>query len=409
MERLILLVDDRDFSRELVEQELVEAGYAVVSAADGEEAWDLFQERRFDLVISDIQMPRLDGLGLLRRIRSASSPNPQVPVILFTAYGSLSTATAAGRAGATDCFPLSEAGIPELIPRVRRVLETRRPDLPEVLLGESGAIRSLRKRLLALAPLHTPVLVSGEQGTGKDAVVSYLHGMSRFAADPFHVVKCDAGSACEVPSHGGVYLDEVQRLSPEAQAFWRDRILELDRRGYEATLRVLASTSGDLHVRTNEGAFDPELSRLLCRFEVALPPLRQRRKDIPILTRTLLQHAARSLGRHELELSEAALAQIQRHAWEGNLHSLADVVGALAASTTHGLVPDDEVARVLDQFDPVARAIRRREREEREQLIQLLEDCGGNYSRMAEALEVDRKTIVYRLRKHGLLRQPRRP
>ncbi|MBW1688924.1 MAG: sigma-54-dependent Fis family transcriptional regulator [Deltaproteobacteria bacterium] len=404
MKRLVLLVDDRAASRDLVSTELEEAGYRVETARDGREGWAAFRRYDFDLVITDLRMPISDGMNLLQKIRSPESLNPQVPVILFSAYGSLSTAVAAGRSGATDFYPFSEAGIERLLARVKKILSAEWPRLPEMLEGESSAISNARDRILAIANLHAPVLIAGEPGTGRDAVAMHVHRLSLHADQPFLGIRCGSDAPLEsLPGSGTVYLAGVERLSAPEQKTWWKRLRGLDGLGSSAPVRVIASCNQDLRLLAEDGRFDPEFGRWLARFTVALPPLRERLADLDRLIDALLRRVGERMGRRIERIQDAAMARLKAHPWHGNTSELEHCLELLVAYIREGEIREDHVDAVLADFkQPLTRIEDQRAREERELLLSLYKKH-GTFSGVARELGITRNAAKYRFAKHDLL------
>ena len=403
----VLLADESEWNRELLRRRLERVGLSVQTARDGEEAWALFQEHPFELVVTGLNMPALDSIGLTRRIRSAGSQNPRVPVLLITAFGTLSSAVAAGRAGVTDAFPLDDSGIEALVARARELIDVKKPRPPNALLGTSSAVVSARERIAAVAALSTPVLVSGERGSGHFETVAYLHALSPLSGSPLHRVDCAAArNFREPPGRGFCYLEEVHELSRDAQEFWRRWIRKSEAAGDSSGTRVIAATTKDLSLLSGQALFSPELAEEFCQFEIRLPPLRQRRDDLPKLIRGILEVIGERIGRPTLGISQNALELLCGHAWWGNLVELENVLESLAAFCSGAEITEAQTELVLIDSDPVMRAARERARLECEQLLSVAEECGGNISQMAERLKVDRGTIRYRLRKHGIVLRP---
>jgi len=402
-----LVVDDRELSRELLCTRLARAGFDVTAVVSGEDAWATFQSRPVDLVVTDLRMPGLDGIGLVRRLRSAHSSDPRVPVLIVTANGTLSNAAAAGRAGATDCFAFDADGIEQLLVRAGELVRCDEPALPIELLGQGAAIAAARDRIRALAGLHTPVLVSGERGTGHVETIAYLHALAARPRGALRRVACAVDPDATPPGDGGAYqLDDVQDLSPAAQAAWRALLVEAQLGADPGATRVYATTTKDLRLLAAQKRMLPELARELCQFEVWLPPLRERHDDLPKLIEALLARVAERIGRPGIGIAAPALERLCACAWWENFPELEGVLESLAAFAPGLEITESQAELVLLDSDPVARAARERARSEREQLLLLLDECGGNFTHMADRLRVDRGTIRYRLRKHGILPRP---
>jgi two-component system response regulator PilR (NtrC family) len=381
---------------------LAGAGLEVAGPMAGDAAWESFEDVSYDLVIADLHAPELTGLALLRRIRSAQSRDSRVPVFLMSPDFTPSIAAAAGRAGVTDCFSLDEAGVSALIASARALFEASRAPIPYVLLGGSTQATDARERVLALAELDTPVLLSGERGLGQWQIASFLHRSGKLADSPLRCVDCTAQPDAEPGGEPGTwFLEEIQDLSPKAQLAWHEHIASSDRT--LGSFRLIASSNRDLRALTAHRQFSPDLSRALAQFEVVLPPLRERREDLPKLLRSVLEVVAERIGRPSIDIAPGGVERLCAHAWWQNFDELESTLESLTAFATTGEITEAAAELVIIDSDPVTRAARDRLRSEREQLLRLLDEHGGNFTRIAEHLKVDRGTIRYRLRKHGLL------
>jgi len=399
----VLLIDDSELNRELLRRRFENVGVLVETAADGESGWARFQQQPFEIVVTGLGTSSLDGIGLTRRIRSAASRNATVPVLLVTAVGTFSSAVAAGRAGVTDGFPLNEAGLRSLVARALDLLDSEKPQVPYVLLGSSMGISGVRERLRGVAPLCTPVLISGEQGSGHAEAVAYLHALSGETVLQLHRVDCTASPSIGwVPDRGLWHLEEVQELSRDAQLMCKRWISERQAANDGGEVRLIASTTKDLNSLASRMLFLPDLARDLCQFEIRLPPLRERRDDLPKLISAILEVVGDRIGRPGLGISGRAVDLLCGRAWWGNLVELASVLESLAAFSSGLEITEAQAELVLVDSDPIVRAARERAQIEREQLLRLMKDCRGNITHMAERLKVDRGTIRYRLRKYGL-------
>jgi len=404
MERLILIADDRDPSRELMVSELEEAGHRVIPTRDGAEAWSVFQEHDVDLVVTDLRMPRADGMSLLRRIRSSASRNAQVPVVMVSAFGSLSTAVAAGRSGVTDFYPLSEAGIAELLTRVDQILSDDRGPLPAALAGSSEAIHAVRKRLSALAELDSPVLILGEAGCGQDAAACYLHRLARSPEGLLRRVSCSPKTGvADLPRGGTAYLAHVDQTTSEFQtALWHE-LGAADRNPSNHRVRLLVSASTDLRARSEQGTFHRELARWLSRFTVELPPLRSRQRDIESVAEALLRKSRDRIGRGPRRLSREAMERLKAHPWHENVDELERFLEELAVLTRDESIDDARIDSLLrDWMLPLERIEQQRAREERERLLALYHKH-GTFAGVARELGITRNAAKYRFRKYALL------
>jgi DNA-binding NtrC family response regulator len=356
--------------------------------------------------VSEFDVPMLCGIDLLRRVRSAESRDPRVPVFMISSSCTLSMAAAAGRAGVTDCFSLDSHGISALAAQAREIGDLVRTPIPTVLLGSSSAVAAARERVLSLADLQTPVLVTGERGTGHQLVASYLHRSGKLMGSPFRRVNCTARpDSLPQPESVTWLLEEVHDLSAAAQAAWRDFFLSNAHAPERLQCRVIATTTRDLRVLGAQHSFDVSLARDLSQFEVWLPPLRERREDLPELIHALLREVSERIGRGTVAITPKATERLCACAWWENMAELERTLESLAAFAPGGEITESDAELVVIDSDPVARAARDRMRTEREELLRLLDECGGNFTRIAERLKVDRGTVRYRLRKHGLLQR----
>lgn len=403
----VLVVDDRSEARSLVARDLEDAGFRVLEAGDGNEGWRRFRRSGADLVVTDLRMPGSDGIALLRRIRTVSN----VPVILLTAYGDVPTAVAAMKGGAQEVLHFPD-DLDRLIPRIR---ELARPTpgpadrLEVALAGRSASMRRVRERVRALAPLSPSVLVRGEPGTGRDAVARALRDLGPDPDAPWVPVRVGAAGPSELPARPGVYyLDEVGCLPEAEQRHWL-KVLRAAESGQDARVaRIVASTSEDLEARAREGSFHPELSRSLHRFTIALRPLRERREDIAQLVPLLAERAGSRIGRPRVRIERSALTLLKRQLWPGNVRELAELVEKLVGFSAEGTVTRERVREVLGESpDGVAALRSRRNQREREELLALLEECGGNLAEVARRLGISRGAVIYRAQKHGLVPRPR--
>jgi two-component system response regulator AtoC len=403
----ILVVDDRAEARTLVAGDLANAGFRVSQAEDGAEGWLRFRRDSPDVVVTDLRMPRSDGIELLGRIRSVSN----VPVLLLTAYGDVPTAVAAMKGGAQEYLHFPD-DLGRLVPRVRELAGHADSDAPRRLedriAGRCVAVRRVRERIRALAPLRLPVLICGERGSGRDTVAEALHAFGERPEVPLTPVRCGAGGGPEIPAGGAViYLDDVESLSASERSHWLRVLRNAEASPDDRLVRVLASTREDLSARAASGHFDPGLAEILTRFSIALPPLRERREDVAQLVPILAARAGERLGRAQVRFDRGAIAALRAPLWPGNVAELASVIEKLVAFSVSGSVSRDQVREVLGESpDGVAALRSRRNRNEREELIESLEACGGNLAEVARRIGISRGAVIYRAQKHGLVPKP---
>ncbi|MBW2275015.1 MAG: sigma 54-interacting transcriptional regulator [Deltaproteobacteria bacterium] len=285
--------------------------------------------------------------------------------------------------------------------------ETRNFHASATLTGRSPEIVRARERVAALAPLMAPVLLLGERGSGRHWVAAHLHRSGPLRDAPFLTLHCDRAAPTALPEAGVVHLEGVELLLPPQQALWRRALERRSRSGEAARIRLL--TSSELRLTSLRAAgvpFDAELAQRLGRFEVRLPPLRERLGDLPALTRILLRGVSEHLGRHDVRLDEEALDALAAHTWPGNLAELEQVLEELVAYSAEGRITRASVAALLaERAAPLVAIAAERGRAERAELLALYREH-GSFAGVARALGVTRNAAKYRFAKHGLLPAP---
>lgn len=402
MRGIVLVVDDHKRPRRALTNELEDAGYAVVQAGSGSEAWKLFCRHHPNVVITDLVMPRGDGIELLHRIRVRSD----APVIFFTARGSLQHASAAFKAGADEFVGSDETKLDELVDLVGRAIRDRKtePEHPEIgahLIGSSLAIRRVRDRLSALAPLRTPVLLVGEAGSGRRTSIDCLHELGATGGGKLAHIECESfESGIKLPPTGAVHLAAIDRLSEAAQAYWR-RKLSTDKT-FVKQVRLFASTVESLPALARIGKFDFDLAQLMHRFAVELPPLRERLEDVPSIADALVARIGSDIGRR-VRLSPAARTALAKHRWDGNCSELANVIERCVAFSRRPTIRAQLVEEVLAERETSLAEIRgNRLLRERECLLEAIESAGGNISSAARTLGRSRGSLYRMIEKHGI-------
>jgi two-component system response regulator AtoC len=452
--RLLLAEDDR-IVRITVRDALDEAGYRVEACADGTAALQALEREPFDLVLTDVRLPGVDGLQLFREARRLL---PDAGVVLMTAFAHAEDAVAVMREGARD-YVQKPFEMDELLARIGRVrdevafrsgMRQGRPGAPPgTILGDAAPVRLLLDRLDAAAAADVPVLISGETGTGKDLCARTIHQRSRRAGRPFVVVSCaalpEALFEAELFGHekgaftgavqrrigrfeaadgGTLFLDEVGELTLASQAKLL-RAIETStfeplgsNRSQRVDVRVVAATNRDLAAELERGAFRRDLYYRLNVIDLRTPALREHRSDLPLLTAHFLQEIATRMGRSLPELEPAAVAALAAHTWPGNvrelLHALERAVALartgpirldhlppdLAASSPAGQpgavgVPPGRGQAPDGAVRPLGEAV---DQFERQYIQRVLDQTGGHRSRAAALLGISRKSLWERLR-----------
>jgi two-component system response regulator FlrC len=431
----ILVVDDEEGIRSFVAEALERDGHAVTQAPDGEAAWAVLQKQGVELLITDLQMPKLDGMGLLKKVREEQ---PEVEVIVLTAHGSVESAVAAMKAGAFDYLTKPVGSPAELRLLATRALE-RRSLLafkaeakgsadPELTFGAAAMVPVIAM-LKKVAPTEATVLLTGESGTGKEVAARALHRLSARADGPFIAVNCAAltetlleselfghekgaftGAVAqrrgriELAATGTFFLDEVGELAPNLQAkllrVLQEKTFERvgGTRTLEADVRWIAATNREL---TAPG-FRQDLYHRLAVFPVHLPPLRERREDIVPLARVLVEQIGRELGRPGMKLGAEVEAQLKLLAWPGNVRELRNVLerGAILAEGL-SLQPQHLLIDPAAAPKPMSPALTLEELE-KQAIIDALAAEGDNRKRAAARLGIGLRTLYEKLKRYEL-------
>jgi len=448
----VLLVDDNDSQRRVIEFWLKEERYDVASAGSAEEALRLAEARPFDLVISDIKMPGLSGLDLLARLHERT---PDVPVILMTAFGTVNDAVAAMKIGAFDYVlkPLEEETLKVVAAKAlehrKLIAENRylrafaeKTTRFENLIGQSKKMTELFDVARQVAPRESTVLILGESGTGKELVAKAVHLNSARRRGPFMVINCgaipenlieselfghkkgaftgaltDRMGKFEAASGGSVFLDEVSELPLPLQVRLL-RVLqerEIDKIGeprpISINVRVIAATNRNLAAMIQDGSLREDLYYRLSVVTLRVPPLRERRDDIPLLAEHFMEKSTRRYDLPALHLHPEAMDLLSAYNWPGNVRELENVIeSAVVLSAGDEIGPNDLPENIRRQESRISKIHLdipdegiSLEDVERELLARALEKTGGNQSQAARFLNVSRKTLIYRMEKYGLV------
>jgi DNA-binding NtrC family response regulator len=443
----LLVVDDEPAARGTLALLLRKRGHRVLEADGVASAAKRLAEEVFDLVVTDLRMPDGDGLDVLR---AAKAHAPATEVILLTAYAEWKSAKEAIRLGALDYFEKGQEP-DELYHRIdkalagralRRENENLRAQLRERyglpgLIAQSGAMQAVLELVERVAPTDATVLIQGESGTGKEVIAKAVHHASRRAARPFVAVNCGAvpetlleselfgymrgaftGAAVTKPGlfeeadGGTLFLDEIAEMPAALQVKLLRALQSGEIRRLGATqattidVRVIAATHGDLAALISQGAFREDLFYRLNVIQIVLPPLRDRREDIPALAEHFLARSATKLDR-TLRLSADALERLLRYPWPGNVRELENAIERAAILSRREVVePDDlpphvSVGLQLGPSPALPRQITLAEAE-RIHILQTLERFGRNQSGAAEALGIGRTTLWRKLKEYGI-------
>jgi two-component system nitrogen regulation response regulator NtrX len=444
----ILVVDDEPDIRRTLEAILGEEGYSVTAVGSAGEALELVRDAIFDAVLLDIWLPDRDGLEALTEIRGMDGGvGPEV--IIISGHGTIETAVRATKLGAYDFLekPLS---LERTLIIVKNAMEARRLRLENRefqqqltararVTGESVPVKALRQQIRLMAPTNGRVLIYGESGTGKELIARAMHAESPRADRVFVELNCAAIPEDYIETelfgyrhgvvHGGpaekrgtferadggtLFLDEVGDMSLKTQA----KVLRsLDEQQFtpvgaaspiRVDVRLIAATNKNLEEEISKGNFREDLFYRLNVIPFYVPPLRERKEDIPLLARELLREFGRQYGRARMEIAEDALTALQQYHWPGNVRELKNVLERV-------LILNPQITRIERKHLPVlvARSMGRRSEEfpslqqareayERDYILRKLEECHGNVSRAAEILGLERSHLYRKMKALGI-------
>jgi len=449
----VLIVDDETEIRNSLESILREEGYAVTTTGTATEGLELLRDASYDVVLLDIWLPDADGLDTLAEIRRLESANPP-EVIMISGHGTIESAVKATKLGAYDFLekPLS---MERTLILLKNAIQSRqlRDDNQEFQrqlatkgepTGESVPIKALRQQIKLMAPTNGRVLIYGESGTGKELIARSIHSGSQRSDRVFVELNCAAIPEDHIESElfgyrnsagpgdppemrgtferaggGTLFLNEVGDMSLKTQAKVL-RALDEQRvtpvgsaHSIHVDVRVIAATNKDLEEEIARGNFREDLFYRLNVIPFFVPPLRDRREDIPLLVKEFMLEFGRLYGRPRVEMAEDALASLKQYQWPGNLRELRNVIERV-------LILNPKINRIEKKHLPVltARATGRegkspkpeefstltqaREAYERDYILKKMQECHGNMSRTAEALGLERSHLYRKMKALGI-------
>jgi len=440
----ILIVDDEAVVRDSLGDWFRDEGYEVETADSAKAALEKLAHANWDLFLLDIRMPGIDGLELQRKLKDAQ---PEATVIIMTAYASVESAVEAMKQGAYDYIikPFNpddlEHTIQKAFERKQLVSENKqlRTKIDELnllhqIVGTSAATRRLLEQVAMVSASDTTVLIRGESGTGKELIARAIHANSTRRYMPIVIVNCGALSEgvleselfghekgaftgaqyrrkgkFEMADGGTLFLDEIGDISLKTQVDLL-RVLEekkIFRVGGNVEIpvnfRLIAATNKNLETMITDGKFREDLYYRINVFSVTIPPLRERREDIPLLADHFVKKFARSMSRPLMKISALAEEVLTNYDWPGNVRELQNAIErAVLVCKTQSVGPDDLPLNINDQVVSNGRSLAEIERQH---IKRTLDETGWNVYRAARLLEIDRVTLYNRIKKYGFKRE----
>jgi DNA-binding NtrC family response regulator len=442
----ILVVDDDAVARQLLAEALRKEGYDVEVAPGGAEAIALGRTRRFDVVLTDIKMGEVDGLAVLREFRQRS---PETAIVLLTAFGSMDGAIEAIKQGAYDYLakPFKKEEVKLVVRRslehsrlVRenaRIREELRERQGSPLIGSSPPMLEVYKLVARVSSGKSTVLLEGESGTGKELVARAVHANSPRRDRPFVPVNCAAlqdtlleselfghdkgaftGAVAAKPglfetaNQGTIFLDEIGDVGPPLQVKLLRVIQEQEVRHVGGTasikvdVRIIAATNRNLAQMVKDGKFREDLFYRLNVVRIVLPPLRERREDIPMLAHHFLQKVSAANNQPVRGFVPETMALLERYHWPGNVRELENVIERTVSLAPGPLIMPDDLPEAVRKAEPVPvggdEGLLSLDEVGKRHLIKVLRETGGNKVRAAKILGIDRRTLYRMAERFGI-------
>lgn len=444
MTKKILVVDDEKIFRESLFHWFEEEGFDVTPVDSGEEALKVYDVDMFDIILLDIKMPGMSGLELLAKIKQI---DPHATVIMITAFASVSTAIQALKEGAYDYVtkPVDPDELTHLIHKALKDKELLRENIklreriddlikPDNLIGESPQMRKIYELINTVANADTTVLINGESGTGKELVAKAIHINSPRKYFPMITVNCGAlpetlleselfghergaftgaqykrKGKFEIADNGTIFLDEIGLVSPKTQI---DLLRVIETKHFTrvggndlipSNFRVICATNEPLEQLVKEGRFREDLFYRLNVFSITIPPLRERRDDIPLLAEHFLKKFSEGMNRSIRGISKDAMEFLMNYDWPGNVRELENAIERAVVIRRSGDIKAEDL--------PFNIHVHKNDEEEnleaieKKHIIKMLEKYGYNISKVAKVLGIDRVTLYNKMSKYNIERE----
>ncbi len=451
----ILVIEDKESMLDMLKQTLEGEGYQVIPARDGAEGVRKLSDERIGLVLTDLKLPKKDGFEVLKAVRQE---NPLLPVIVMTAFGTIETAVKAVKEGAYD-FLTKPFDTDHLLVLINRALNASRIATENILLkeefaekiglpkiiGKSGRMQEVSAKIQKVAPTNATVLIHGESGTGKELFARAIHYLSGRKDAPFIAINSAAiprelleselfgyekgaftgadarkFGKLELADKGTVFLDEIGDMDLALQAkvlrVLQEQVIERVGGGkpIKIDVRVVAATNKDIEKAVASKLFRDDLFYRLNVFPITIPPLRERRDDIPLLAQNFLNKFSAEVRKGPLTISDEAMDILMKSPWKGNVRELENVIERAVIYADGGVIRAEDLgiseANILDvlaehvpmggPLQDVAAAATRIAESRR--IRQVLKQTGGNKSRAAEILQVSYKTLLTKIKDYQL-------
>jgi len=442
-ESVVFIVDDEEGIRESLSGIFEDEGYEVITASSGEEALKILKEQSMDLILLDVWLPGMDGMQILKEIKDLK---PDIPVIMISGHGNIELAVKATRMGAYDFLekPLS---LEKVLLDAKRALEKRmlemeykalKQDLTKKwrLIGNSQTMKQLREQIDMAAQSNSRVLILGESGSGKEIVAHMLHGRSSRTEKPFIEMNCAAipqeliesemfghekGSFTgaferkkgkfELADEGTLFLDEVgdMSLSTQSKVLRVIETQEFQRVGGSKTIkvdvRIIAATNKDLMDEVKKGNFREDLLYRLNVIPIIIPPLRNRKEDIPVLVEYFLEYFAAEYGQRLKKITPDGLKMLEAYDWPGNIRELRNVIERLVIMTpSDTITPKNFIIGESARSDYFSIQTLREARDlfEKDFIMKKLEENNWNVSKTAEVLDIERSNLHRKIKTYDI-------
>ena len=440
----ILVVDDETVVRESLKDWLMEDDYEVGLAASGEDAVSMAQEKSWDVILLDLKMPGMDGLETLKRLKKMT---PEAEVLMMTAFATIDTAVQAMKEGAFD-YLVKPFDPDEIEMHIKKIVAHKELLLENILLrqkleekyqydeiiGKSSAMQEVFELITRIAPTDSTVLITGESGTGKELIAQAIHGNSARCYMPFIAVSCGAlpdslleselfgyekgaftgaehtkKGRFEMADKGTIFLDEIGEISLKTQV---DLLRVLQQKAFrrlggeeeiKVDVRILAATNRDIQKAIRENRFREDLFYRLNVISIHVPPLRDRKEDIPLLVETFIRRYCLEMNKEQVKIAPTALKLLLDYDWPGNVRELENVIErALVIGQGKEIAADDFPfsRRELgpEKFPKSLKIM------EQMHIERILEETDWNISRAARELDIDRQTLYNKIEKYKITR-----